>query len=80
MINCAILKGLKYNQPTPTSLQWRDNEKVFGLSFLSEDDAIVFANAMLKSLEVSISNPIFPYTQKHFQVLNSGGQLQIQTS
>jgi len=62
VINCAILKGLKYNQATPTFHQWRDNKQVYGLNFSSKDDADVFATAMLRSLEV----------------LNSGGQLQIQ--
>ena len=28
VINCAILKGLKYNQATPTFHQWRDNKQV----------------------------------------------------
>lgn len=52
VINCAILKGLKYNQATPTFHQWRDNKQVYGLNFSSKDDADVFATAMLKSLEV----------------------------
>jgi len=59
VINCAILKGLKYNQATPTFHQWRDNKQVYGLNFSSKDDAEVFATAMLKALEV----------------LNTGGQL-----
>ena len=54
VINCAILKGLKYNQATPTFHQWRDNKQVYGLNFSSKDDADVFATAMLKSLEVKI--------------------------
>ena len=53
VINCAILKGLKYNQATPTFHQWRDNKQVYGLNFSSKDDAEVFATAMLRSLEVS---------------------------
>jgi len=61
VINCAILKGLKYNQATPTFHQWRDNKQVYGLNFSSKDDADVFATAMIRALEV----------------LNSGGQLQI---
>lgn len=61
VINCAILKGLKYNQATPTFHQWRDNKQVYGLNFSSKDDADVFANAMIRALEV----------------LNSGGQLSI---
>ena len=120
VINCAILKGLKYNQATPTFhqvnicaapknkhyfennflvmvmsnylfsifqymyeqfiinlstvarqqasvfsicqhmylqniilyLQWRDNKQVYGLNFSSKDDADVFANAMIRALEV----------------------------
>ena len=57
VINCAILKGLKYNQATPTFHQWRDNKQVYGLNFSSKDDADVFATAMLRSLEVRWSDP-----------------------
>ena len=53
MINCAILKGLKYNQATQTFHQWRDQKQVYGLNFSSKDDAEVFASAMLRALEVS---------------------------
>ena len=56
VINCAILKGLKYNQATPTFHQWRDNKQVYGLNFSNKDDADVFATAMLKSLEVNMNN------------------------
>ncbi|XP_042221690.1 protein enabled-like isoform X2 [Homarus americanus] len=52
VINCAILKGLKYNQATVTFHQWRDNRQVYGLNFSSKDDADAFAHAMLKALEV----------------------------
>ena len=52
VINCAILKGLKYNQATPTFHQWRDQRQVYGLNFSSKDDAEVFAAAMLRALEV----------------------------
>ena len=51
VINCAILKGLKYNQATPTFHQWRDNRQVYGLNFTSKDDADNFAHAMLTALE-----------------------------
>ena len=54
VINCAILKGLKYNQATPTFHQWRDNKQVYGLNFSSKDDAEIFAAAMLRSLDVSL--------------------------
>ncbi|XP_076352658.1 uncharacterized protein LOC143248110 [Tachypleus tridentatus] len=56
VINCAILKGLKYNQATPTFHQWRDNRQVYGLNFSSKDDAHAFAVAMLKALEVLDQN------------------------
>ncbi|KAK2184312.1 hypothetical protein NP493_270g01021 [Ridgeia piscesae] len=51
VINCAILKGLKYNQATPTFHQWRDNRQVYGLNFTSQEDAGNFAAAMLTALE-----------------------------
>ena len=51
VINCSILKGLKYNQATPTFHQWRDNRQVYGLNFSSKDDAEAFAFAMLHAVE-----------------------------
>ncbi|XP_068766648.1 homer protein homolog 3-like [Struthio camelus] len=52
VINCAIAKGLKYNQATPSFHQWRDARQVWGLSFGSREDATLFATAMLQALEV----------------------------
>lgn len=52
VINCSILKGLKYNQATPTFHQWRDSKFVYGLNFSSQQDAEAFARAMLHALEV----------------------------
>ena len=72
MINCAILKGLKYNQATPTFHQWRDNKQVYGLNFSSKDDADVFATAMLKSLEVDLL--IYSYSNSSssfFYIINT---------
>ena len=69
MINCAILKGLKYNQATPTFHQWRDNKQVYGLNFSSKDDAEIFAAAMLRSLEVGSEWPelvIFRHKMQKF--------------
>ncbi|KAJ8968628.1 hypothetical protein NQ314_002208 [Rhamnusium bicolor] len=57
VINCAILKGLKYNQATATFHQWRDNKQVYGLNFSSKEDADCFARAMFHSLEV-LSNVV----------------------
>ena len=51
VINCSILKGLKYNQATPTFHQWRDAKFVYGLNFSSQLDAEAFARAMLHALE-----------------------------
>ena len=53
VINCALVRGLKYNQATPTFHQWRDNKQVYGLNFSSKDDADAFASAMFRALEVS---------------------------
>jgi hypothetical protein len=68
VINCAILKGLKYNQATTTFHQWRDNKQVYGLNFSSKEDAESFARAMLHVLDVSSSvlsvNEVFIQTNK----------------
>ncbi|XP_055922851.1 protein enabled isoform X2 [Eupeodes corollae] len=52
VINCSILKGLKYNQATATFHQWRDSKFVYGLNFSSQQDAEAFARVMMHSLEV----------------------------
>ncbi|XP_032793005.1 vasodilator-stimulated phosphoprotein isoform X3 [Daphnia magna] len=56
VINCALVRGLKYNQATPTFHQWRDSKQVYGLNFSSKDDADAFAVAMLRSLETMNSS------------------------
>ncbi|XP_054282519.1 protein enabled-like isoform X1 [Macrosteles quadrilineatus] len=57
VINCAIIKGLKYNQATNTFHQWRDNKQVYGLNFSNKEDADNFARAMFHALDV-LSNAI----------------------
>ncbi|XP_031429406.1 vasodilator-stimulated phosphoprotein isoform X2 [Clupea harengus] len=52
VINCPIVKGLKYNQATPNFHQWRDNRQVWGLNFGSKEDATLFANGMMHALEM----------------------------
>lgn len=52
VINCSILKGLKYFQATPTFHQWRDNKQVYGLNFTNKDEAEAFAAAMLRALSI----------------------------
>lgn len=52
VINYSIVKGLKYNQATPTFHQWRDARQVYGLNFASKEEATTFSNAMLFALSV----------------------------
>ncbi|XP_070181483.1 vasodilator-stimulated phosphoprotein-like isoform X2 [Littorina saxatilis] len=59
VINCAILKGLKYNQATPTFHQWRDNRQVYGLNFASREEADNFSQAMLTALD-ALMTPATP--------------------
>uniref|UniRef100_A0A3B1IIK3 Vasodilator stimulated phosphoprotein b n=1 Tax=Astyanax mexicanus TaxID=7994 RepID=A0A3B1IIK3_ASTMX len=62
VINCPIVKGLKYNQATPNFHQWRDARQVWGLNFGSKEDAALFANGMLHALEVLNSMPDSGYS------------------
>ncbi|XP_054152970.1 protein enabled-like [Oppia nitens] len=64
VINCAILKGLKYNQATPTFHQWRDNRQVYGLNFSSKEEADAFALTMIKVLDVLNQNVTNNVTNK----------------
>lgn len=52
VINCPIVRGLKYNQATPNFHQWRDARQVWGLNFGSKEDAALFANGMSHALDV----------------------------
>ncbi|XP_049432581.1 vasodilator-stimulated phosphoprotein isoform X2 [Epinephelus fuscoguttatus] len=52
VINCPIVRGLKYNQATPNFHQWRDARQVWGLNFGSKEDAALFASGMAHALEV----------------------------
>ena len=51
VINFALVKGLVYTQSTPIFHQWRDQSQVYGLNFVSVQDAQVFGNGVLTSLE-----------------------------
>lgn len=57
VINCPIVKGLKYNQATPNFHQWRDARQVWGLNFGSKEDATLFSTGMLHALEVISAIP-----------------------
>ncbi|XP_034745881.1 vasodilator-stimulated phosphoprotein-like isoform X2 [Etheostoma cragini] len=52
VINCPIVKGIKYNQATPSFHQWRDPKQVWGLNFGNKEDAALFASSMMHALEV----------------------------
>ncbi|KAG5265542.1 hypothetical protein AALO_G00243640 [Alosa alosa] len=60
VINYSIVKGLKYNQATPTFHQWRDARQVYGLNFASKEEATTFSNAMLFALNVLSSQEAGP--------------------
>lgn len=52
VINCPLVRGIKYNQATPTFHQWRDARQVWGLNFGSKEDAAQFASGMMHALDV----------------------------
>lgn len=70
VINCSILKGLKYNQATATFHQWRDSKFVYGLNFSSQQDAEAFARAMMHALEV-LSGRVIPQSMPPQQQQNN---------
>ncbi|XP_067895053.1 ena/VASP-like protein isoform X3 [Heterodontus francisci] len=70
VINYSIVKGLKYNQATPTFHQWRDARQVYGLNFASKEEATTFSNAMVYALNVLNSQDGGPTVQRQVQVQN----------
>ncbi|XP_051972851.1 vasodilator-stimulated phosphoprotein-like isoform X2 [Xyrauchen texanus] len=52
VINCALVRGIKYNQATATFHQWRDARQVWGLNFGSKEEAAQFASSMMHALGV----------------------------
>ncbi|MBN3298733.1 EVL protein, partial [Amia calva] len=64
VINYSIVKGLKYNQATPTFHQWRDARQVYGLNFASKEEATTFSNAMLFALNVLSSQDAVCHQKK----------------
>ncbi|XP_074541900.1 enah/Vasp-like b isoform X1 [Halichoeres trimaculatus] len=67
VINYSIVKGLKYNQATPTFHQWRDARQVYGLNFASKEEATTFSNAMLFALNVLSAQDGGPAVQRQVQ-------------
>uniref|UniRef100_A0A1B6CJ86 WH1 domain-containing protein n=1 Tax=Clastoptera arizonana TaxID=38151 RepID=A0A1B6CJ86_9HEMI len=76
VINCAILKGLKYNQATHTFHQWRDNKHVYGLNFSNKEDADLFARAMLHALDILSNTVTRPSVPPPAPVLPTAGPQQ----
>ncbi|XP_069493896.1 ena/VASP-like protein isoform X3 [Ambystoma mexicanum] len=75
VINYSIVKGLKYNQATPTFHQWRDARQVYGLNFASKEEATTFSNAMLFALNIMNSQDGGPATQRPVQNIQNGPSL-----
>ncbi|XP_050995313.1 enah/Vasp-like b isoform X2 [Labeo rohita] len=78
VINYSIVKGLKYNQATPTFHQWRDARQVYGLNFASKEEATTFSNAMLFALNVLSSQDGGPAVQRQVQNGPSSEELEVQ--
>uniref|UniRef100_A0A915APZ7 Ribonuclease Oy n=1 Tax=Parascaris univalens TaxID=6257 RepID=A0A915APZ7_PARUN len=57
ILNCNVYERLKYNPATPTFHQWRDEKrKVYGLSFVTEEEAQLFVNVMTQAIAIISSN------------------------
>ncbi|XP_033622691.1 ena/VASP-like protein isoform X3 [Fukomys damarensis] len=78
VINYSIVKGLKYNQATPTFHQWRDARQVYGLNFASKEEATTFSNAMLFALNIMNSQEGGPSAQRQVQNGPSPEEMDIQ--
>uniref|UniRef100_K7E8X5 Ena/VASP-like protein n=1 Tax=Ornithorhynchus anatinus TaxID=9258 RepID=K7E8X5_ORNAN len=78
VINYSIVKGLKYNQATPTFHQWRDARQVYGLNFASKEEATTFSNAMLFALNIMNSQDGGPPTQRQVQNGPSPDEMEVQ--
>ena len=51
VINFALVKGLSYKRETPTFHQCTDQSQLYGLKFVSKQDAQVFGNGVFTALE-----------------------------
>ncbi|KAG7316564.1 hypothetical protein KOW79_020105 [Hemibagrus wyckioides] len=78
VINYSIVKGLKYNQATPTFHQWRDARQVYGLNFASKEEATTFSNAMLFALNVLSTQDGGPAVQRQVQNGPTAEELEVQ--
>ncbi|XP_051500392.1 ena/VASP-like protein isoform X1 [Myxocyprinus asiaticus] len=78
VINYSIVKGLKYNQATPTFHQWRDARQVYGLNFASKEEATTFSNAMLFALNILSTQDGGPAVQHQVQNGPTTEELEVQ--
>ncbi|XP_039638516.1 enah/Vasp-like b isoform X2 [Perca fluviatilis] len=78
VINYSIVKGLKYNQATPTFHQWRDARQVYGLNFASKEEATTFSNAMLFALNVLSAQDGGPAVQRQVQNGPTSDEMEVQ--
>ncbi|KAM9779573.1 enah/Vasp-like b [Syngnathus typhle] len=78
VINYSIVKGLKYNQATPTFHQWRDARQVYGLNFATKEEATTFSNAMLFALSVLSAQDGGPAVQRQVQNGPSSEEMEAQ--
>ncbi|XP_035381622.1 vasodilator-stimulated phosphoprotein [Electrophorus electricus] len=77
VMNCPIMKSLKYNQATPNFHQWRDARQVWGLNFGSKEDATLFATGMMHALEVLSAMPDMGYSTLPRPVSNGPSQEEV---
>lgn len=78
VINCPIVRGLKYNQATLNFHQWRDARQVWGLNFGSKEDAALFANGMSHALDVLSSMADAGYATLPRPVSNGPSQEELE--
>ncbi|XP_055329880.1 protein enabled homolog [Paramacrobiotus metropolitanus] len=74
VINCAIVNtGCKYIRATPTFHQLHDGGLVYGLSFLTKEEANIFATAMgeaIQALNVALHKRSIPGIQPRIRFLS----------
>ena len=70
MLNCAIVKNLKYNKATPTFHQWRDQRQVFGLNFKSPQDASNFSDTVESAIKfMNLPPGLFSCSAKYVNIV-----------
>lgn len=62
-VNCGIIRGLIYNEATNRFHQWRSNGQVYGLNFVSPDEASDFAKNMNTAIDMVMGRTPWPSSQ-----------------